>query len=298
LTSFVLYGNILRIERRLEMGSRKYRRWTDEEVRVAVELYQDVSIDVGEIARSVGHPESSVVYMCNKQGAGRRARGRRRPKYPDIEIEEIRDKRESGRSWPSIAKDYGRTPAALQMLVRSRGSMPKLRVERTCALHECEKRFVAVGAGERCCCSRHLNRLLERERKGQIATQVPCALPECTKLVWAVHVSAEKPTPRYCGTEHGNLHCRRRKYGVYKRLLDDDLVCAVCGEQYVLDEHHEEFIGCKSDKTSLIHILCPKCHMKIHRGLAKYEDGKYIDMVPCILRGLREKSKIFDGYQM
>jgi len=69
-----------------------------------------------------------------------------------------------------------------------------------------------------------------------------------------------------------------------------------CKEKIILDEHHIEFSGNHSNKKSKTVWICPTHHMAVHRGYAKIEQGKYIDLVPTILTAIKKKRKIFRNY--
>jgi hypothetical protein len=65
--------------------------------------------------------------------------------------------------------------------------------------------------------------------------------------------------------------------------------CLVCDERYVLDEHHIEFRGTKSNKQSKTVWLCPTHHMAIHRGFARFDGERYVFTVEDIREGLHRK---------
>lgn len=207
--------------------------------------------------------------------------------YSDEDVANMRRRRESGEKWRTIGLDYAASAESIREVVKYRGAIDLPVFHRTCRMPDCGAEFETDVQQQVFCCTEHRSRQLERERKGLIVSHLVCAVPECREQVWALHKPTERSRPRYCCKLHGDLHHRRIKSGMYVRLMTQDITCEVCDEALILDSHHEKFSGSKSDKTSKEHILCPTCHMRIHRGFATYKNGNYVDLTNDILTGLQ-----------
>ena len=162
-------------------------------------------------------------------------------------------------------------------------------VRKVCVLEECGKEFWTRDTRHSFCCRLHTKRHHARVGAGVVGLfkdEVECALPECR-----VKFKRRGTSVVYCCKRHGDLHNRRVEHrGFYDRILHiSRLACMVCGERYVLDEHHIEFKGAKSNKQSKTVWLCPTHHMAIHRGFARFEGEKYVHIVEDIREGLRRK---------
>lgn len=211
------------------------------------------------------------------------------------------DRYQKGEKLADIARPVGTTPENLLYFFRKHGLVSGRR--KTCKLKECGEEFSVRGGHKEFCSHAHLKRHKMREDKGMDVSLLPCVLPECSEKVWAHHKKGERPkvganNGLWCSRSHGDLHHKRRRTGFYGRLLGSTEECSApgCSEQLVLDIHHEEFTGTKSNKDSPEHLLCPTHHMKIHRGMARIEDGRYIHMEDELLEGMSRKSRLFDNY--
>jgi hypothetical protein len=85
--------------------------------------------------------------------------------------------------------------------------------------------------------------------------------------------------------------------GFYARVLGRDVSCEVCGDRFLVEEHHEIFDHkTGSDLDGPVHWLCVYHHQLIHRGLADYENGKYVDRRERVKQGLDLRVGLFPEY--
>lgn len=225
-------------------------------------------------------------------------------RIPNKEVLALYTEWKAGTPIRTLASRKGTTKESIYALFKSRNL--SLALTKTCELPECEVVFVTKSPRQRACCKRHVKLLGSREERGATTLLLPCALPECTELVWMTHKAGQKPDfggrggsgKRYCCKEHGEVMYRRRHSGSYARLLLQDAQCAApgCKETLILDQHHEDFAGARSDKDSKTHWLCPTHHMQIHRGFADIVAGKFVSLVPKIKAGIKAKTKVFERY--
>jgi hypothetical protein len=224
----------------------------------------------------------------------------------DEEVAALWKRRMSGTTTASIAKERGTTKENIQYLFKSRGL--SLTISKKCPLPECAKDFQTKDPRQRFCCRKHMKLGFSREYRNATAIYQLCALPECDKSVWMTYTQGRKPTlggkggsgKRYCCSLHSVRQSKRRLNGTYTNIFGHGDRCEApgCKEHVVLDEHHEKFdkMTLKSDKNSKTHWLCPTHHMKIHRNYAEFSNGKYVDLIPKILAGIKKKSKLFHNY--
>ena len=209
------------------------------------------------------------------------------------------EQRQAGATLVSLAKTWGTSSQNVAYLLRSKYGTSDF--TSICAMPECGKSFPTKIAHTRHCCRKHGKVMAGRRESGIEAVQRPCMLPECEVLVWTTQPLGGKPSGCYCMKNHSTLHSMRRLSGYYDRLLMPGVeACEVCGEQFVLDEHHEVFVlkrgkGAWSEEGPL-HKLCPTHHYQIHRGMAKYENGKFVNLVPVLQEALARKQEMFERY--
>jgi len=225
-------------------------------------------------------------------------------KVADKVIKRLWERYVKGATLRDLASARGVTPEAISYLFKTRGF--KKSALRKCALPECEEMFLPATSRHRCCCRQHVKRLHAREAKGLKRSVVPCALPECNEMVVQMH-RGDRPSlamrsgegKRFCCRKHADVAHSRRRNGWYKKLLDQRHGCAApgCAERVVIDQHHVEFSGTKSNKKSKTYYLCPTHHMAIHRSTAEIRDGKYVNLVPDLLRAIEQKKEIYHGYE-
>jgi len=204
---------------------------------------------------------------------------------------------ERGETVREIADQYGTRPTNIGNLIRKyTGKSPEeFYPNKVCALPECGVEFRG-SIWRKYCCKTHSRRASSRATKKYSLVQVPCLLPECDALVWTTKKDGLAQR-KACCRNHGELHSRRIRTGVYTRIQGKGPSCEVCGN-HLVDEHHEEWnpITRKSNKSSRIHYLCPTHHMMIHRSMAEYREGQYVELETEILDKFEEKNKIFSGY--
>jgi hypothetical protein len=158
-------------------------------------------------------------------------------------------------------------------------------------LEECGKEFRTPHIKSSFCCELHGKRHGARIDAGTVGLftgDIECALPECRKPVPRRGIMI-----RYCSSSCTDKHQKRldtREALFYRRLLGVvDHVCVACPERLVLDEHHLEFTGTKSNKTSKAVWLCPTHHMAIHRSHARFDGDKFVWIHEEIREGLLRK---------
>lgn len=223
------------------------------------------------------------IKLAGKQKRLKILRSRRR-----INPEKVVELRRGGMSIAEISKTLKCAPSMIGFVLKGQTTF-----RRKCVLEECQIEFVTSGARQQCCCRKHVKRLINRRRLGLKPVYVQCALPECQNSFWTVNTAC-------CSVSCAKRDFRRKKNGFYARLLGRGPACHACGERGVVDEHHTGIVPGrlakhatarpnKSNKHGPSIYLCPTHHMKIHRGLAEVVDGRYVDLVPVILAGLKTK---------
>lgn len=242
--------------------------------KTTVEKLVKQKASIAAICEAVGVSRSALYYFSHKQGV-RLSQHRLVP--APIEIKRLIH---AGKTQREVMQILNISRTTVRYWLKKQGET--VRHLRSCALFECGKPFTSVLPNKLCCCYTHTNRHLKRN--GAKVTIATCALPECGATFLSVggHRS-------WCCKDHHELHRRRlNKWGFYSRILGvDSAKCLVCDERVVLDSHHTSFK--RKSRPSPEVWLCPTHHMKIHRGLAKIENGAYVDLVPLILSGLKEK---------
>lgn len=165
-------------------------------------------------------------------------------------------------------------------LKRLRTALP----EKVCALPECAVKFWPRRATQLCCSRPHLKRLQMRRRRGVQVQFQQCGLPGCE-----LSVLRRGYFDRFCSRAHADMHRRWIASGLYARLLGLGPRCIACGEPVVLDEHHVEYPGGRSNKEGPVVCLCPTHHMAVHRGVARVDDGVYVSLVDVLRTQLESK---------
>ena len=200
--------------------------------------------------------------------------------------------RQSGWSYAKIGKHLDISATTVMNHFNRVHSSKKF--ERTCLLQECGVVFSTIDPRQTCCCRSHTKLYCNRKAKETCVDYVECALPECKQMVARIDNRYRK----FCCKAHHSLNLRRwgrkknkgvSKYEFYKRLLHYGTPCMVWGERYVVDEHHTEYTGNRSNKKSDVVFLCPTHHMAIHRGFAKIENGHYVWLTESLRKKLQQK---------
>jgi len=184
-----------------------------------------------------------------------------------------------------IAKKFGGKRSNLYRWIKTNNiTVPENIVK--CAIIECNNYFIKVGK-KKCCSNLHIRRL--NARHNIIGVPRVCKLPECSNLL----INMRK---LFCCDEHADTDSYRKLSGFYERLLNKNPKCLACDEWRVVDIHHLEFNGKKSNKESETVALCPTHHHVLHAGLAEICDGNYIYLENQIIHGLTTKSPEFTAY--
>lgn len=200
--------------------------------------------------------------------------------------------RQEGYSYAAIGSQLGIAPTTVMNHFNRLNS--NKRFKRKCALVECNQEFHTLDPRQTCCCRSHTKRHSNRKIKKICVNFTECALPECS-----VRVPRIGRYRKFCCKKHSALNLRRwgrkhkgqrSKYEFYFRLLGFGTPCQVCGEKYVVDEHHVHYSGNRSDKSSTTVYLCPTHHMAIHRGFAIIDDaGKFQWQTKTLTAALHKK---------
>ena len=198
----------------------------------------------------------------------------------------------SNNSIEEIATHFGVGVQKLSYYLRTKGI--KRKMVKQCALPECGKDFPANDPRKLCCCDTHFSRLMARNRFGIKTERRECLLPECREQVLCTGANGH-----YCCKSHHALDYRRKgykrksnskqTYDYYRKAIGSFHPCMVCGETMMVDEHHTVYHGNKSDKTSPTVWLCCNHHMAVHRGFAKFIDGKFTWVYLDIIDDLKRK---------
>lgn len=199
--------------------------------------------------------------------------------------------RKQGWSYARIGRQLAVSPTTVMNHFNRRCSVKS--IEKHCLLPECQQLFRTLDPRQVCCCRSHIKRFCNRRLKAICVDFTECALPECKQKIARIG-----PYRKFCSKKHAALNLRRwgrkhkgqtGKYEFYYRLLGFGQPCAVCGEKYVVDEHHVVHQGNKSDKRSKTIYLCPTHHMAIHRGFAVLTETGFKWLIDDIKIGLNAK---------